>query len=89
MPSFCIVGSSTLLQKSLPHFLTLFPNQVVAVFLQLDTDTEAIKICKEHGLNYFDISELKQANTEPLKKYQFDYLFRIIKNNIFAENLTS
>ena len=77
MPSFCIVGSSTLLQKSLPHFLTLFPNQVVAVFLQLDTDTEAIKICKEHGLNYFDISELKQANTEPLINYQFDYLFNI------------
>lgn len=77
MPSFCIVGSSTLLQKSLPHFLTLFPNAVVAVFLQLDSDTEAIKICKDHGLHYFDISELNKGNAEPLKKYQFDYLFNI------------
>lgn len=77
MPDFCIVGSSTLLQKSLPHFLSLFPKQVLAVFLQLESDTEAIKLCKEHGLQYFDISELKYGNTELLQKYQADYLFNI------------
>jgi methionyl-tRNA formyltransferase len=78
MYTFCIIGSSTPLQKVLPYFFEFENAKVQYVFLDTTQDTETIKFCESKHIPYRSLNELKTpAGREFIKTLQFDYLFNI------------
>ncbi len=53
-----IIGSSTPLQKVLPHFYQNDKINIRGVFLDTNKDRSAIKFCEKHGIPYYSAKEI-------------------------------
>lgn len=86
--NFCVIGSSTPLQKALPLILSHNNAGIGLVFLDTASDQPCIDFCQTHQIPFYDLKILKTPEGVGLVQDSApDYLFNINSTLILSEAL--